>query len=355
MLALLALAGCGGPEGPFVASAKEIGVVEKSTWIEGRDGGESGLAWGKSVWAYGDTVLTGPDAAGTNWHHNSFAVTDDRDASDGITGFVSPVDSAGAPRYLIAPTADEQAFNDAHAGDDCAEKPCGARWAVWPGRPMFDAARDRALIPYGLIYAEPGDFNFRGVGQSFATWKSLDEVPERPIVDASAEHPDLLFHEGEPGWSTLVVEGDDLFIFACNGDLSKPCRLARVPLDKALDRSAFRYFDGSRWSARLEDAATLFDGAPILSISHCDHLGAWLVVYAPPFDHRIVARTAPELTGPWSDEATLYVTPEEHSAYDAVHHAEDEEDGGRVQYITYSRPTGGWFGSEFALVRVELK
>jgi hypothetical protein len=68
-----------------------------------------------------------------------------------------------------------------------------------------------------------------------------------------------------------------------------------------------------------------------------------------------VARTAPDLTGPWSDEATLYTAPEEHAPYDAVHHAEYEEDGGRVQYVTYSRPTSGWFGSEFALVRVVLQ
>ena len=37
----------------------------------------------------------------------------------------------------------------------------------------------------------------------------------------------------------------------------------------------------------------------------------------------------------------------------AAHHAEYEEEDGRVQYITYSRPTdNGWFGAEFALVRV---
>ncbi|WP_437898499.1 DUF4185 domain-containing protein [Sorangium sp. So ce124] len=354
-LAHLVLAACGGEPGPGVESAEEIGVVEKGAWIEGRDGGDSAVVWGKSVWVYGDTVLTQADEAGTNWHHNSFDISDDLDASDGIGGFSSPADSVGAPGYFIAPTADEQAFNDAHAGDDCAEAPCGARWAVWPGAPVFDAARDRALIPYGLIYAEPGDFNFRGVGQSFAIWEGLDEAPERPIVDASAEHPDLLFGEGEPGWgAALVAHGDDLYTFACDGSLSKPCRLARVPLETPVDRGAFRYFDGDGWSDDAGDAAELFDGAPIMSVSYCEHLGAWLAVYAPPFDHRIVARTAPDLTGPWSDESTLYTAPEEHAPYDAVHHVEYEEDGGRVQYITYSRPTSGWFGSEFALVRVVL-
>ncbi len=109
----------------------------------GRDGGDSAVAWGKSVWVYGDTVLTQADEAGTNWHHNSFDISDDLDASDGIGGFSSPADGVGR-RYFIAPTADERSVQRRYAGDDCAEAPCGARWAVWPGAPVFDAARDRA-------------------------------------------------------------------------------------------------------------------------------------------------------------------------------------------------------------------
>ena len=41
--------------------------------------------------------------------------------------------------------------------------------------------------------------------------------------------------------------------------------------------------------------------------------------------------------------------------YDVVHHPEYEEDGGRIQYLTWSRPTGeGWFESEMAFMRLEL-
>jgi hypothetical protein len=356
-VALLLLGGCHGDPGPEVTAAKEIGVLAQGAEITGRDGGQSGLAFGKSVWTFGDTVLAMPDAAGSSWHHNSYAVTDDVRAADGITGLSSPTDSAGAPVYLIAPSPTEQAFNDAHAGDACAEKPCGARWAVWPGPPAFDAARGRAIIPYGLIYAEPGDFNFHGVGQSFATWDSLDDAPVRPLVDATAEHPDLVFAESERGYGIApIIDGDDLFVFACDGDgLSKPCRLAKVPLDHLHDHASFRYFDGSAWSAQPGDAKALFDGSSIMSVSRSDHLGGWMVVCAPPLDHRVVARTAPDLTGPWSEESTLYTAPEDHAPYDAVHHVELQGDGGRVQYLTYSRPTTGWFGSEFALVEVTLK
>lgn len=43
------------------------------------------------------------------------------------------------------------------------------------------------------------------------------------------------------------------------------------------------------------------------------------------------------------------------SAYDLNQHAELEEDGGRVIWLTYSRKTDrGWFGAEHVAWRVEL-
>jgi hypothetical protein len=353
-------AGCGGPEPAFeVVSAEERGLVAQAATIQGRDGGSSALLWGRSVWTFGDTVLNVPDEDGAQWHHNSFSITEDLVAADGIAGFVEPPDGAGAPRYFLAPTAEEQAFNDAHDGDPCMVEPCGARWAVWPGAPVYDAARDRGIIFYGLIYAEPGSFNFHGVGTGVALWGAPDAEPERPVVSPGAEHPTLLFHEGEPDWGqAALVEGDVVYAFACvEKTFSRPCLLARVPAADVLVRDAWRFWDGADWVTDWRDAAELFDGAPILSVSWNAYLGAYLAVYAPSLENRVKARTAPALTGPWSDEATLFRTPRmgEGWTYDAVEHAEYAEDGGRVIWISYSRPNGvGWFGSELALWRVEL-
>jgi len=44
-----------------VVSAREALVVPRHAAIQGRDGGTSGLAFGRSVWAYGDTALEAPD------------------------------------------------------------------------------------------------------------------------------------------------------------------------------------------------------------------------------------------------------------------------------------------------------
>ena len=56
-----------------------------------------------------------------------------------------------------------------------------------------------------------------------------------------------------------------------------------------------------------------------------------------------------------NNEVVLHTEPGEHPPYDAVHHPEYEEEGGRVQYLTYSRRTTGWFGTEFPVIRVTLE
>ena len=191
VLPFLFLVSCAGPAS-FGATATELGTIRQSTKIQGRDGGQSGRVWGHSIFTFGDTVMNVQDEEGTNWHNNSYAVSDARMAQLDL-GFSERLDLAGAPRYFIAPTADEDAFNIAHRGSPCSAAPCGARWAVWPGAPVWDADSSRALIFYQLIYAEPGDFNFHGVGASVAVWSDFAADPTRPqlVVLGAALNPIL--------------------------------------------------------------------------------------------------------------------------------------------------------------------
>ena len=134
MLLACFLCACGGigvrPPEVKVVEAHEVGVLPQSPLITGRDGGDSAFLWGHSVWAFGDTVLSVPDADGVTWHHNSFSASDDLDGEDGVTWLPERLDGAGAPRYLIAPTPEEEAFNAAHRGDPAPSLP-----AVRAGRP----------------------------------------------------------------------------------------------------------------------------------------------------------------------------------------------------------------------------
>lgn len=324
-----------------VVSAQQLGTVARSEWIQGRDGGGSAHAFGRSVWVYGDTVLNMDAEDGTNWHTNSYDLAD---PETWMTGFETPSDSLGAPRYFVELDAEERAWNALHAAEDCAEAPCGVGWALWPSSPLFDATRNRAWILYGLYNDEFPS----GIG--VASWDGLDQ----PVVRRKIGDSYLLFPAPETEWgAALVIDGDMLYALGCPREfLSRPCMIGRVPLEDPSDRAAWRFWDGGEWSSS-QAGETLFEGAPIMELSWNAGLDRWLCIYSKPFDHDVVARTAEELTGPWSKEKVLFRAPGE-SPYDAVHHADLEEESGLVQYITYSQPTTGWFGSEHVLWRVEL-
>lgn len=348
------------PPAARVLKAEQIGIVEQSPAILGRDGAGSTKAFGHSVWVYGDTVLTEDDAHGTNWHHNSFSITADENARDGISGFVEPSDDTGAPLHLIAPTPKEQAFNDAHHGEQCAKKPCGARYAVWPGSPVYDPVSQQALIFYGLLYGEPGEFNFDVFGYSVALWKSLDSLPERPVIDASAEFPDVMFGREGPAPAAVVLDHPFVYIFACELDyLEFPCTLSRVPFAKAQQPAAWEHYDGQHWQEQFKKTKAVVKGNSIMSISYNRYLRSWMLVYASPLSQKAVLRTAPNLTGPWSEELKLFSAKKNNAdewTYDVTAHTEYEEQHGKIIYVTYSRPAGErWFQAEVPLWRVELE
>lgn len=360
-LALSVAPGCSSAPPPDVSlvSARDLGALSVSPVVRGRDGGASFRFGARSVWLFGDTTINRANADGQTWLNDSWSYSESLSASAGIT-LRDRLDSAGGLTEFFPLTADERAFNVAHRGTPCAQSPCGARWAFWPGATVVDPSTGRALIFYGKISAAPGDFNFHSVGQSIATWEDFDRAPVRPTVSPGAAEPTLLFTQSEPafGAAAVLVDGA-LYAYACGqSGLSKPCKLGRVPVAHALERSAWRFWSSSGWSASISDAATLFEGNDILSVTYAPSLNRFIAVYAEPLGRTVVLRTAPHPEGPWSSTLTLFEAqaPTEGNGwvYDAQAHGEFSEDGGRVQYVTYSRTTG-FFQSEFRLVRVALQ
>lgn len=359
-VAAVALAACGEPEAPtVVVRATDLGAMEQSGAIQARDGGYSAVLWGESVWIYGDSILSLDGEDGSSWRNNTWSHTADLNAADGITGFVETTDAAGAPRELFPQTDTERAFNQAHSGPDCAD-PCGARWALWPGPMVWDAAGDRALIVYSKIYGEPGAWNFHGVGTGIAVWRGLDRPVERPVVRPGTAHPTLLWGENELNLASAAVVRDGmLYLFGCAG-ANKTCKLGRAPVDQVHARSAWRYYAGDdRWSELATDAVGLFSAMDMTTVHYNPYLGAWVAFYSPPFENRIMMRTAPALTGPWSApmHATDTVAPTDapdNFAYSGLGHAEYMRDGGRFEYVSYYRGTRPWYG-EIRVVELELE
>ena len=173
----------------------------------------------------------------------------------------------------------------------------------------------------------------------------------------------MLFRGDEPGFGAAAAVADgSLYAFACAPDTSgfvSPCKLARAPLKDVLVRSSWQFWDGAKFSARLEDAAEVFTGHWFMSVVRNAHIGRWLVVYAEPLTNVIMARSAAELGGPWSEQVQLFKTPPPSAStwtVDAALHDEYTENGGQTLYISYSRPDPkkGLFGNEMVWVRVDI-
>lgn len=363
LLVSLALAACGGEPPAFrLVRSRELGVLPQAASIKGRDGGYSGLFGGRSLWLYGDTILASPGEDGTSWRNNTASSTTDLDASDGIGGFVEEVDGKGAPRELYPQTAEERAFNTAHSealqGKERCAAPCNARYAIWPGPLVEDAARKRALLVYTAIYAEPGEWNFRGLGTGIATWAGEGQPVLRPEVRPGTAHPTLLFQDPEPSFgSAAAITDGQLHLLGCHGT-DKGCRLARAPLERVLELAAWSYYAGDgRWSARAADAVPLFSGMDMTSVHWNAHLGRWLAIYSPPFENLVAMRSAPALTGPWSEEVVVVeaLAPASASelAYSGLGHGEYAREGGRLELVTYYRSPAPWQG-ELRVVELEL-
>lgn len=366
-LLALAISGCGSDPGPppalTIVSATDLGTVPANPDILGRDAAMSAVFGGYSVWLYGDTFLAHPNADGRGLISDSWSFTSDLNAQAGISGFQERLDSSGAPEMILAETADEYAFNQAHNGNPCAAQPCGARWALWPSSITTDAVNHRALIFYMVVYSLPGAFNFQGIGNSVAIWQDFGQQPQRPSFapPVVAGHPDLMFNQDEPAFgSAAFITGGTLYIYGCgvpSNSSDKGCRVAKVDPASVLNRSAWTFYAGNNnWSSQLSDAVSVIPDANILSIAWNDYLQQYVAVYSQLLSQNVMVRTSPTPQGPWSGERTAFVAmqPVSGDVYDARQHAEYDVDGGQTIFVTYSRATGE-FTSEVRLERIQLQ
>ena len=363
-------AGCGGSSysGPppqlLVTNTKDLGPIPTNPDILGRDGAYSALFQGASVWLYGDTFIAKADAQNRTLLSDSWSFTTDLNAQSGLTGFQERLDSTGAPTMILPETPAEQAFNQAHNVNNCQAQPCGARWALWPGAIVVNPADNTALIFYTVVSAQPGAFNFQGIGTSVATWQSLQSLPQRPTLNPPvvANHPDLIFTQNEPGFgSAAFISNGTLYVYGCgigtNG-ADKGCRLGKVAPSSAQDRSAWTFYAGNgNWSSQLGDAVSVFTGDDILSVSWNNYLQSYVAIYSQVFSQNVMIRTSPKPEGPWSGETVAFVAmaPSSGNVFDAHAHSEFDVNGGQTIFVSYSRSTPAPFSSEVRLVSVTFE
>lgn len=117
--------------------------------------------------------------------------------------------------------------------------------------------------------------------------------------------------------ATAVVSNGDAYIFALKESGARPLLAARIPLSGLSDPAAnLQYLAGDgQWKSGfdLQNAMEVMkQGSPELSIRYHPELHKWLAVMFSPdaFSSTILLRSAPSITGPWSEGQPVYRVPE---------------------------------------------
>jgi hypothetical protein len=328
-----------------VEKVRDVGTVRVAPRVLSRNGGQSASVGGRRVWVFQDTTTLGFDDAGKRKIDTSWGVADPAKGGN-VPTVTGPTDSAGAPVDLLPWTAEET----------------GGTYHLQVGAVLWDGARDRALVFYTKAQKDAqARFGERRVGTSLARWSRADAPAVRPLLRPGSDEPTLLFGADEPPWgSAALAIGDWLYVYGCEQaarGLVVPCRLARVPPNRVLDRAEWRFYTGTSWSADWRTAKPVVNAYTHMSVTWNDYLGKYVAVYTRILSSLLGIRTADRPEGPWSEEIIIEGFPPPAGlpwiGLGFVH-PELARDGGRVQIVTYSRYIG-IAGNEIRAVEVEFR
>jgi hypothetical protein len=325
-----------------VSEVRDLGRVRFVPQVFTRGGGLSASFGGRSAWVFKETRAFGRGEAGPKRIDSSWGLAETATSAD-LPTVTGPTDGAGNLLELIPRTAQEPVED----------------WSLEPGAVVWDGARDRALVFYAKKSLHA--LEQRRVGSSLALWPRPDAPAVRPLLRPGAEEPTLLFDAEEPAWgSGALTSGNWLYTYACKqqkGSLEVPCLLARVPLDRALDRGAWTFYAGGSWSSDWRGATAVIDAVPPMSVAWNGYLGKYVAVSTRILSDMIRIRTADRPEGPWSEAVLVqglapavgfpWIGP-------GIGHPELAREGGRVEILTYTRAVGIG-GNETRAVEIEFR
>ncbi|MET0342544.1 MAG: DUF4185 domain-containing protein [Polyangiales bacterium] len=275
-------------------------------FVGGTDLGFSFLSGGKLHFGFGDTwpgeaVVTIQRPVSVQKRGSVLYRSDDRDPSNGIafSDFDRTPESPLVAMEVIASPHDQKEISAINvAGFSVREAGHTYRflWFATIGNWSAPESGDRATVGEGtLAWSVDGKLPFvRGD-------KQTEYDPPRWPGDSS-------FGAGTV-W--LDREGGWVYLFGVAPYFkNRPVHLARVRARVAsiLDRTAYRYWDGSGWSERMEDAAPLIppgvSARPELTVAYSAYAGRWLMLLTPTLgsDAQLQLWQSPPLApdAPWT-------------------------------------------------------
>jgi hypothetical protein len=320
-----------------IARVRYLGnqFLDNSVGITGADGASSILLPnGDALWVFGDTVegpfetIRGLDLG--KLCSNTAAIVPPQDASRGIKRFRFLARPGGKrPRQIVPFAADE----------DPDEHRVWAIHGTCIGRRLYLFYHRITLLKGVDVFV---NFQLDGMGLARA------EVDELQFTRLTAPDGTREFWKGDqPSFGVFLERARD-YVYLW-GSLATGMHLARTRPETIEDLARYEYLVAApsndhpdvapRWSKKFAPAARLFDAVPNeMSAAYNPFLRKHVAFHSLHREHEIVMRSAPRITGPWSQGEVVY-RPERIGEADLIYaakeHPELARDGGRVLYVTF--------------------
>jgi hypothetical protein len=288
-IALVFLAGTGPAVQAEPAPEWNAHFTGNKGWIGGDGVATTALSRDRVLWLFGDTIIgevKDGGRPGSTMVSNSLGLSGR--GKDAPIRFIFGKYKDGKPTSFFTP-ADEVGW-------------------FWP----LSAIRLRDKLYMFFIQVEKtqgkGVFAFRSIGNWLITVDNADADP-----DAWRVHQTKLAF-AQFGSAVLANEGQ-LYVYGYHeqgkGIGRRMLTVARVPIAKVEDLTAWQFLSKTGWSDKATDAADVASGlATEYSVSRLAD-GRFVLVYTENgLSERIVARFAKEPEGPWSEPVLLYRCPE---------------------------------------------
>jgi len=327
---------------PLVASVRDLGTqfLDNDVDITGQDAVSSvALADGTTFWIFGDTIEGPFDSIRgfelTEVLSNTGAIVPLQDISEGIKDFRYLTEPDGSRARQLIPFIPPE-----HK----------ARQRLWAIHGV--EVGENLYLYYHRITMDPEvdvfeSFVLDGMGVAKAGTDYYFERLRAP--DGSHEW----WKGDQPGFGVWVQQhGEYLYLWGSIQPASKSAGdmyLARVRPEDIEDLTAYSYLVEAptperpdvepRWAAEFTPTACLFSDVPNeMSTSWNEHLGCFISLTTFQRENQLVIRTAPQLTGPWSEPQVVF-RPEKTlpgSLFNAgKEHPEFAREGGKVTYMTF--------------------
>ncbi len=283
--------------------------------ITGADGSQSVVAGGRSYWFFGDTVRKTADRQDVI--PAAVATTDDVDARDCLDLQFKTVNGAAEPLF---PRLDET--------------------TAWPDGVL---ALDDGSIAFYMVKAyreSPFAWHVGSVGLGRIPAGSVDGA--RTIETIWDERSG--FGDRVVGVRSPVRVGEDVLVYIHTGDRNV---IARAPLTRLAEFSAYTYWDGAAWSSDPAKAKAMWTTEPTdfpadngVQVSYDERIGKWIALYNREM-FAVEVRIADEPWGPWSAPVRWFdcrplVGEQYPFCYTGELHRQLTRDGGQTVYMTIS-------------------